>query len=132
MPDKSKRRPKRSNNNPNARNGNFRAYGGRVCSWVGLDRTEMVPAMIGVGLAQVVIAAMFVLFTSFLGLGRARQRVEAARPDAGAGTTAEASAAKSQARLGLVGTIITTIITGVFGLIGAVIQGLIGSGGSGG
>jgi hypothetical protein len=92
----------------------------------GVSKVEL-RIVLGVAMAQGIVAAMFVFFTSLLELGRARQRREAAQHRSGGGSSAEVSKANRQAVIGLVGTIFTAIVT----FIGVVVQVLYG-GGSGG
>jgi cell division protein FtsB len=88
----------------------------------------VIPAVLGVAIAQGIVAGMFVLFAALIGMGRARQRREAARPSAGGGVSTEASAANRQALIGLVGTIITASLA----LVGVLIQVFSSGGGQGG
>jgi hypothetical protein len=81
-----------------------------------------------VALTQGFVAAMFVLFGGLFGLGRERQRQQEVLARAGAGTTAEAETAKTQASIGLIGTIITAILS----FAGVVVQVIGSSGGNGG
>jgi hypothetical protein len=101
------------------------------CSSIGiLWYWEYLPSartVFGVATAQGIVAAMFVLFAALIGMGRARQQREAARPSAGGGVSTETSAANRQALIGLVGTIITAILA----FVGVLVQVFSSGGGQG-
>jgi hypothetical protein len=79
--------------------------------------------VVGIAIAQGIVAAMFVLLGGLLGEVRAR-----ARQISGGGTVAEATAADRQALITLVGTGITAVL----GLVGVLVQVFAGTGGTGG
>jgi hypothetical protein len=79
-----------------------------------------------VTIAQGIVAALFTLFAALIGMGRARQRLEAAKPAlVGARVTREASSANRQALIGLMGTIVTAVLA----LVGVLVQVYGGNGG---
>jgi hypothetical protein len=98
--------------------------------WFGISLVQTtIPlrTVLGVAIAQGIVAVMFVLFAGLVGAGSVRQRQEADRPKAGGSNFAKSLAANRQALIGLVGTIITAILA--FG--GVVVQVFV-SGGNGG
>jgi hypothetical protein len=96
---------------------------------VGIFVEDIFPfrVVLGVAIAQGIVAAMFVQFAGLIGIGQARMLHEEARASAGGGDPAEASAGNRQALIGLMGTIITAVLA----FLGVLFQVFYGSGGGG-
>jgi len=99
--------------------------------WFGISLVQTtVPlrTVLGVAIAQGILATMFVLFAELIGSGRVLRRQEAARPTSGGGVSNQPSAANRQSLIGLIGTIITAILA----FLGVVVQVFVSGGGNGG
>jgi hypothetical protein len=98
-----------------------------IAFWIGISLVQTtIPlrTVLGLAIAQGIVATMFVLFAGLIGAGSVRQPQEEEGSKAGGRNFTEALAANRQAIIGLLGTIITAVLA----FLGVVLS----SGGNGG